>query len=68
MLESVRSLTTLFDAPLQLPPAAFHLLIMGPDLFLAQALPKTGADGAVLTMLGLALIASGAAVRTAARD
>jgi two-component system response regulator AtoC len=43
MLESVRSLTTLFDAPLQLPPAAFHLLIMGPDLFLAQALPKTGA-------------------------
>jgi len=43
MLESVRSLTTLFDTPLQLPPAAFHLLIMGPDLFLAQALPKNGA-------------------------
>ena len=43
MLESVRSLTTLFDAPLQLPPAAFHLLIMGPDLFLAQSLPKSGA-------------------------
>jgi hypothetical protein len=43
MLESVRSLTTLFDTPLQLPPAAFHLLIMGPDLFLAQALPKHGA-------------------------
>jgi DNA-binding NtrC family response regulator len=43
MLEPVRSLTTLFDAPLQLPPAAFHLLIMGPDLFLAQALPKNGA-------------------------
>jgi two-component system response regulator AtoC len=42
MLESVRSLTTLFDQPLQLPPAAFHLLIMGPDLFLAQALPKNG--------------------------
>ena len=42
MLESVRSLTTLFDTPLQLPPAAFHLLIMGPDLFLAQALPKNG--------------------------
>jgi DNA-binding NtrC family response regulator len=43
MLDSVRSLTTLFDTPLQLPPAAFHLLIMGPDLFLAQALPKNGA-------------------------
>jgi pSer/pThr/pTyr-binding forkhead associated (FHA) protein len=42
MLESVRSLTTLFDQPVPLPPAAFHLLIMGPDLFLAQALPKTG--------------------------
>ena len=42
MLESVRSLTTLFDTPLQVPPAAFHLLIMGPDLFLAQALPKNG--------------------------
>jgi len=42
MLESVRSLTTLFDAPVQLPPAAFHLLIMGPDLFLAQSLPKAG--------------------------
>jgi two-component system response regulator AtoC len=42
MLDSVRSLTTLFDAPLQLPPAAFHLLIMGPDLFLAQTLPKSG--------------------------
>ena len=42
MLESVRSLTTLFDTPLQLPPAAFHLLIMGPELFLAQALPKNG--------------------------
>ncbi|HEY5452577.1 MAG TPA: sigma 54-interacting transcriptional regulator [Polyangia bacterium] len=39
----MRSLTTLFDTPLQLPPAAFHLLIMGPDLFLAQALPKNGA-------------------------
>jgi len=42
VLESVRSLTTLFDMPLQVPPAAFHLLIMGPDLFLAQALPKSG--------------------------
>jgi len=42
MLEPVRSLTTLFDTPLQLPPAAFHLLIMGPELFLAQALPKNG--------------------------
>jgi two-component system response regulator AtoC len=42
MLESVRSLTTLFDAPVQMPPAAFHLLIMGPDLFLAQSLPKSG--------------------------
>src|SRR3982751_5764947 len=42
MLDSVRSLTTLFDQPLPLPPAAFHLLIMGPDLFLSQALPKTG--------------------------
>ena len=42
MLESVRSLTTLFDQPVPLPPAAFHLLIMGPDLFLAQALPKSG--------------------------
>ena len=42
MLDSVRSLTTLFDQPLPLPPAAFHLLIMGPDLFLAQALPKSG--------------------------
>src|SRR4051794_9697610 len=42
MLESVRSLTTLFDAPIQAPPSAFHLLIMGPDLFLAQALPKQG--------------------------
>jgi len=42
MLESVRSLTTLFDAPVQAPPAAYHLLIMGPELFLAQALPKKG--------------------------
>jgi two-component system, NtrC family, response regulator AtoC len=42
MLESVRSLTTLFDTPVQAPPAAYHLLIMGPDLFLAQALPKKG--------------------------
>jgi two-component system, NtrC family, response regulator AtoC len=42
VLESVRSLTTLFDTPVQVPPAAFHLLIMGPDLFLAQALPKSG--------------------------
>jgi DNA-binding NtrC family response regulator len=42
MQESVRSLTTLFDAPIQAPPAAFHLLIMGPDLFLAQSLPKSG--------------------------
>ena len=42
MLEAVRSLTTLFDQPVPLPPAAFHLLIMGPDLFLAQALPKSG--------------------------
>ena len=42
MLEPVRSLTTLFDQPVPLPPAAFHLLIMGPDLFLAQALPKSG--------------------------
>src|SRR4029078_13326963 len=42
VLESVRSLTTLFDMPLQLPPAAFHLRIVGPDLFLAQALPKSG--------------------------
>ena len=41
-MDSVRSLTTLFDQPLQLPPAAFHLLIMAPDLFLAQALPKNG--------------------------
>jgi two-component system, NtrC family, response regulator AtoC len=40
--ESVRSLTTLFDTQLQVPPAAFHLLIMGPDLFVAQALPKNG--------------------------
>jgi LPXTG-motif cell wall-anchored protein len=31
-------------------------------------LPKTGGNGGVLTMLGLALIASGAVVRTAARD
>ncbi|HMF41439.1 MAG TPA: sigma 54-interacting transcriptional regulator [Polyangia bacterium] len=38
----MRSLTTLFDAPLQLPQAAFHLLIIGPDLFLAQSLPKAG--------------------------
>src|SRR5262245_34192275 len=42
MQDSMRSLTTLFDAPVQAPPAAFHLLIMGPDLFLAQALPKSG--------------------------
>ena len=42
MLESVRSLTTLFDTPIQAPPAAYHLLIMGPDLFVAQALPKSG--------------------------
>ena len=42
MLESVRSLTTLFDTPLELPPVAFHLLVMGPELFLAQALPKNG--------------------------
>ncbi len=41
-MDSVRSLTTLFDQPVPLPPAAFHLLIMGPDLFLAQALPKSG--------------------------
>jgi len=43
MLENVRSLTTLFDAPVQTTASAFHLLIMGPDLFLAQALPKHGA-------------------------
>src|SRR5262245_7838515 len=42
MQDSMRSLTTLFDAPVQAPPAAFHLLIMGPDLFLAQTLPKHG--------------------------
>src|SRR5262245_4991202 len=42
MQDSMRSLTTLFDAPVQAPPAAFHLLIMGPDLFLAQTLPKKG--------------------------
>jgi len=38
----VRSLTTLFDKPIDGPPAAFHLLIMGPDLFVNQALPKAG--------------------------
>src|SRR5262245_10459913 len=42
MQDSMRSLTTLFDAPVPVPPAAFHLLIMGPDLFVAQALPKNG--------------------------
>ena len=42
MLEPVRSLTTLFDQPVPLPPAAYHLLIMGPELFLAQALPPRG--------------------------
>jgi hypothetical protein len=39
-----------------------------PEAVVTEALPRTGGDGAVLTMLGLALIASGAAMRTVARD
>jgi hypothetical protein len=42
--------------------------VSGTATVVPEALPRTGGDGAVLTMLGLALIASGAAVRTAARD
>lgn len=42
--------------------------VSAPATVNAAPLPKTGGDGALLTMLGLALIASGAAVRTAARD
>jgi hypothetical protein len=40
VLESVRSLTTLFDTPLQRPPACFHLMIMGPDLFCRRRCPR----------------------------
>jgi two-component system response regulator AtoC len=39
---NVRSLTTLFDKPIDGPPAVFHLLILGPDLFMNQPLPKAG--------------------------
>jgi two-component system response regulator AtoC len=39
---NVRSLTTLFDKPIDGPPAVFHLLIMGPELYMNQPLPKTG--------------------------
>jgi DNA-binding NtrC family response regulator len=40
--DHVRSLTTLFDKPIDGPPAVFHLLIMGPELYMNQPLPKSG--------------------------
>jgi LPXTG-motif cell wall-anchored protein len=42
--------------------------VSGTATVVPDALPKTGGDGALLTMLGLALVASGAAVRHVARD
>lgn len=42
--------------------------VVGPQTAATGGLPATGNNGSVLTMLGLAMIASGAAARLAARD
>jgi LPXTG-motif cell wall-anchored protein len=42
--------------------------VVGPQTAATGGLPATGNDGSMLTMLGLAMIASGAAARFVARD
>jgi hypothetical protein len=42
--------------------------VSAPPAVVTEALPRTGGNGAALTVLGLALIAGGAAMRTVARD
>ena len=42
--------------------------VVGPQTAATGALPQTGHSGSVLTLLGLAMVASGAAARYAARD
>lgn len=49
-------------------PAPEQVEVVGPQTAATGGLPATGNNGSMLTMLGLAMIASGAAARFVARD